>query len=78
MRKVYRPPEDRRLCARTALERWLRFSGIESGPIFRPVYNSGRIGDAGISGRCADRIVKRAAKLSGLETVGFSSHSMRS
>ena len=76
-RKIYRPPEDRRLCARSALERWLRRSEIKSGPIFRPVYNGDHVGQNEISGRCADRIVKRAAKLAGLETVGFSSHSLR-
>lgn len=77
MRKVYRPPEDRRRCARTALERWIRKARIESGPLFRPVYNSGRVGNGVISDRCADRIGNQAAKLAGMDATGFSSHSLR-
>lgn len=70
---VYIGPE-----ARAALEAWLARAGISSGPVFRAVHKSERLGARAISPRDVSRILKaRAAEAELPAAAGVSSHSMR-
>ena len=58
------------------LMNWKRVCSVDSGPIFRGVYSSGKLGDR-MSTRAVDRCYKRIAKRIGLEPSIFSGHSTR-
>lgn len=60
-----------------ALEAWVDAAGITSGPVFRAVSRSGKIGADAITGHTVANVVKRYAKLAGLEVNDFSGHSLR-
>lgn len=64
-------------CPVRALRAWLRASGIERGPIFRPVDRHGNISDGTLTGRSVARIIKRACARAGLREEDFSGHSLR-
>jgi len=70
---VYIGPE-----ARTALEAWLRRAAITTGPVFRAVHKSERLGARAISPRDVSRILKARAVAAKLPAAaGVSSHSLR-
>ena len=70
---VYIGPE-----ARAALEAWLRRAAISTGPVFRAVHKSERLGARAISPRDVSRILKaRAAEAKLPAAAGVSSHSLR-
>src|SRR5690606_20413566 len=60
-----------------ALRDWLSAAAITAGPIFRAVSRSGRLAEEAITGHTVANVVKRYAKLAGLEVSGFSGHSLR-
>jgi integrase len=60
-----------------ALQDWLAAAGITSGPIFRAVSRSGLVGIDAITGHTVANVVKRYAKVAGLDVAGFSGHSLR-
>ena len=62
--------------AATALQAWIAASGVSSGPIFRRIDASGRIGTA-LSASGVRDIVKSRCAAAGLDAA-FSAHSMRS
>ncbi len=64
-------------CPVKQLQDWLEHSGITTGPIFRPVYASGRIGDSRLTVGALSDIVKRCMKLIGRDPASFGSHSLR-
>ena len=57
-RKVGIPLGRTRHCPVLALDRWLAVSGIEAGPIFRPIDRHGRIASERLSGQAVSLIVK--------------------
>ncbi len=59
-----------------ALYAWLEAAPARSGPLFRRLYNDGRVGSAGLSGDQVARIVKRRAQLAGLDG-DWAAHSLR-
>lgn len=61
-----------------ALRAWLDAAGIKLGPVFRQVDRWGRVASGRLSGRAVAVIVKRLARLAGLDPSGFSGHSLRS
>ncbi len=65
-------------CPVTALRAWLTVAGLTDGPVFRPVDRHGRIGAARLSGEAVASVVKRAARLAGLDPRFFAGHSLRS
>ncbi len=65
-------------CPVTALRAWLAVAGITEGPVFRPVDRHGRIGGARLSGEGVASVVKRAARVAGLDPRFFAGHSLRS
>ncbi len=76
-RKIGIPFGRTRHCPVLALDGWLTVSGIEAGPIFRPVDRHGRIGAARLSGEGVSLVVKECATAAGIDPTGFSGHSLR-
>lgn len=66
-----------RWCPVAALDAWLAISGINEGPIFRPVDRHGRVHDGRLSGEAVGDIVRRRVRAAGLDTSGYSGHSLR-
>lgn len=72
------PHGDEVFCPVTALKTWLQASGIESGPLFRPINKSGVVGAGALHAASVNEILERGAKLAGLDYVPMlSSHSLR-
>lgn len=65
-------------CPVRALQRWLRESGVQSGPVFRPVSRYGKVSPHALEGRVVGRIVKQAMQSVGLDPRNFAGHSLRS
>lgn len=63
--------------AARALSAWLAVAPSDSGPLFRRLYKGGRVGSDGLSGDQVARIVKRRARLAGLDG-DWAAHSLRS
>lgn len=76
-RKVGIPFGRTRHCPIFALERWLAVSGIETGPILRPVDRHGRVASERLSGEAVSLIVKERVAAAGIDPTGFSGHSLR-
>ncbi len=64
--------------AAVALEAWLAMVGSAEGPIFRSVTQQGEILPAPLRGEDVRRIVRRRAKLAGIDVARVSAHSLRS
>jgi len=64
-------------CLVTALRAWLARARITSGPVFRPVDRHGRLGENRLSGEAVAGVVKRTARVSGLDPRFFAGHSLR-
>jgi len=69
-----REPE---LCAVIAVQRWLRLSGLKSGPLFPTIWTNGKVGRGRMDGECVARIVQRAAVRAGIQDRAFTAHSLR-
>lgn len=65
------------LCPVRALRRWLDEAEIRSGPVFRPVDRWANVSDQALTDDWVARIVKRTAKLAGLDPDQYSGHSLR-
>ncbi|WP_201192452.1 site-specific integrase [Pseudomonas fluorescens] len=63
--------------AAQALTAWLAAAPADSGPLFRRLYKGGNVSSAGLTADQVARIVKRRAKLAGLEG-DWAAHSLRS
>ena len=71
-------PEGRRLRPVAHLRAWLAASGIERGPLFRPLWKgSRRVRDARLSDHAVARIVQARAEAAGLDPRRFAGHSLR-
>lgn len=56
---------------------WFAQSGIEDGPIFRPVDRHDKINDQRLSGEAVALVVKEHVKAIGLNPNEYSGHSLR-
>jgi integrase len=61
-----------------ALWAWLETSGIESGPIFRPIDKGGTVRGSRLTCRSVANFVKVHAAAAGFDGKTFSGHSLRS
>ena len=52
-------------------------SGIEAGPVFRPVDRHGRVASERLSGEAVSLVVKERVAAAGIDPTGFSGHSLR-
>jgi site-specific recombinase XerD len=64
-------------CPVRALATWLEMSGIEAGPIFRPIDRHRRLGDNRLTAQSVALIVKRTAEAAGLDPARLAGHSLR-
>ncbi len=75
---------DQMLCSVRALKKWLKLSGIKSGPVFRIIGRGGLrkmfhdVRDQSISDKRVSLIIKAAAKRAGYDSAEYSGHSLRS
>ena len=64
-------------CPVRALAAWLAASGIEAGPVFRPVDRHGNVGAERLTGRSVALVVKHYMTLAGKDAAAYSGHSLR-
>jgi integrase len=76
-RKVGLPHGRTRHCPILALDSWLAVSGIDAGPVFRPVDRHGRIAADRLSGEAVSLVVKERVSGTGMDPTGYSGHSLR-
>jgi integrase len=76
-RKIGLPFGRTRHCPILALDNWLAVSGIDAGPVFRPVDRHSRIASARLSGEAVSLVVKERVAAAGMDAAGFSGHSLR-
>lgn len=67
-----------RHCPVLALERWLTLSGIDGGPIFRPLTRQGGVRENRLSGEAVSVIIKERVAAAGCDPTAYSGHSLRS
>jgi integrase len=65
-------------CPANSLREWLDASGIETGPIFRPINKAGTVASKRLTDRSVANIVKAYAERAGFDASTFSGHSLRS
>src|SRR5205085_7243810 len=65
-------------CPFRALRAWLEHSGIEDGPLFRPIDRHGHLSTERLSDRAVAIIIKRAAEAAGLDPKQVAGHSLPS
>jgi integrase len=68
---------DRLTCPVRAVRDWRARSGGSDGPLLRAVDQHGRVADRRLSGQTVAAVVKRTAKLAGLDPARLSAHSLR-
>lgn len=71
----YAPDKD--ICAVRALKAWLNASDIQSGPIFRPFTRLHALRNTQLSDKSVALVIKKYAKLAGLDEKQFAGHSLR-
>jgi site-specific recombinase XerD len=64
-------------CPVRAVFVWLDSSGIEEGPLFRPVNRHGQVSEKRLSDRAVAEVVQRSLKAAGKSATGYSGHSLR-
>jgi integrase len=64
--------------AAVALQEWMQFAEITSGPIFREVRKNGSIGASPLSPQSVNLILKKRCRMAGLDPAEFSAHGLRS
>ena len=64
-------------CPVAALALWRRASGIEDGPVFRPIDRWGRLGATALSSHAVGAVVKRLAGACGEDPALYGGHSLR-
>ncbi len=69
--------ENSKFCAVRALKGWLRYSGIQSGPIFRGFTKNLEIRKTALSDKSIAEIVKKYVTLIGLDPAMYGAHSLR-
>jgi integrase len=72
--------EENRLCAPTALRRWMDLASIEGegAPVFRPIDRYDVVGGTRLTDWSVNLTIKKYAKRAGLDPSKVSGHSMRS
>jgi integrase len=73
---VYRVGDEH--CPVAALEHWIKIRGRAPGPIFLSLWKGGAIRGTRLPSAEISAIVKRAAKLAGIDAGGLAGHSLRS
>lgn len=77
-RKIGVPFARGRHCAIRALRIWIEAASLTDGPIFRPIDRHGVVSDKALSGQAVSHVIKERLCNAGLESAGYSGHSLRS
>ena len=64
--------------AAVALQEWMQFAEITSGPVFRDVRKDGSVGASPLSPQSVNLILKKRCRMAGLDPAEFSAHGLRS
>jgi integrase len=64
--------------AAVALQEWMHFAKITTGPIFREVRKDGSIGVTPLTPQSVNLVLKKRCRLAGLDPAEFSAHGLRS
>lgn len=64
-------------CPVKALAAWLQAAGVSAGPVFRSIDKSGSVNGKRLAAQSVALIVKRYARVLGLNTEAYSGHSLR-
>jgi len=75
--EVYVPRWDDALCPVKALEEWLEYARIRSGPVFRAVGRWEHVGEEPLDDRMVALVVQKAVKDAGFDPRAFGGHSLR-
>ena len=65
-------------CPVAAIEHWIKIRGRDPGPLFLSLWKGGALRGTRLPSEEIAAIVKRAAKLAGIDTSGLAGHSLRS
>jgi integrase len=76
-RKIGLPHGRTRYCPVAALDAWFGLSGIEVGPIFRPIDRHAHIHPERLSGDAVSGVIRERLAAAGIDSTGFSGHSLR-
>jgi hypothetical protein len=76
-RKIGIPFGRTRHCPIRALDAWKAASGINQGPVFRPIDRHGKLAEGRLSGDAVSSIVRERVNAAGFEATGYSGHSLR-
>lgn len=76
-RKIGIPFGRTRNCPVAALDMWLSHSGIDAGPVFRPVDRHGYVHTDRLSGDAVSGIIRERVAYADMDATGFSGHSLR-
>lgn len=76
-RRIGIPHGRTRHCPVVALDAWLALSGVECGPIFRPVDRHGNVSSERLSGEAVSLIIHERVAAAEIDPTGFSGHSLR-
>ena len=71
----YAPDEE--ICAVRAVEDWIHAASIKSGPLFRPFTRTHTLRNSQLTDKSVALVVKKYAKLAGLNAESFAGHSLR-
>jgi site-specific recombinase XerD len=75
--KHYDLLRDVALCPVRAVQAWIKQSGIQSGPLFRPIDRWAKLRNSRLTDQSVALIIKHAARRAGLDESKFSGHSLR-
>lgn len=65
------------LCPVSAMESWLKASGVQEGPVFRRFFRGDSMSDTRLSDKAVERLVKELAYRARLDSERFAGHSLR-
>lgn len=68
---------DRELCPVRAVQAWLKAASLESGPLFRAISRSGRVGEKRLADYHVVRVIKELTEAIGLDPEDYGGHSLR-
>lgn len=77
MTKILPVLANKALCPVTALRHWMNTAGITEGVLFRPIDRHGNISNRMMNPQEVARLVKKYAKLAGLDPEELAGHSLR-
>ncbi|MCC5964153.1 MAG: site-specific integrase [Rhodobacteraceae bacterium] len=76
-RRIGIPHGRTRNCPVKAVEGWLASTGIEAGPLFRPITRHGALANTRLSGDAVSVLIRERVAAAGMDAEGFSGHSLR-